>query len=157
MRKVVLAVGMMLVMFNGVQARPGFDVSEIKLQDTISLNTLECVILVGPDLPQEDRIFTKLSEIYVGGSNVVHAENAEAFVKGCELDGLDELKRKAMQMRFGFALADIVVTVERAIEPRLYNNQCVRTIIKSLSLDFGNDIKLEIDPRMHLEEATGCN
>jgi len=159
--KVIIATVLSLLAIASTSARSfEFDTTKIKISGLINLYNLECVIPTGGNKPLEDRIYTKLSNIYVVGNHQseiqIELEHKIAFMKGCDLDILDQLKEDS-NMRYGHAPAEVILTKEISKKPRLYQGKCVKTLVESLSIDFGRGTILKTGRISALQEAKGCN
>ncbi len=160
MKVIISTVLSLLTIASTSASTSGFETTKIKINGLINLYNLECVIPTGGSRPLEDRIYTKLSNIYVVGNHQsdiqIELEHKIAFMKGCDLDTLDQLKEDS-HMRYGHAPAEVILTKEISKKPRLYQGKCVKSLIESLTLDFGRGIVLKTSRISALQEAKGCN
>ena len=159
--KVIMATVLSLLTIASTSASSsGFETKKVKINGLLNLYNLECVIPTGGNRSLEDRIYTKLSNIYVVGNHQsdiqIELKHKIAFKKGCDLDTLDQLQEDS-HMRYGHAPAEVILTKEISKKPRVYQGKCVKTLVESLSIDFGSGIILKTGRISALQDSKGCN
>ncbi|MAF77812.1 MAG: hypothetical protein CME60_06585 [Halobacteriovoraceae bacterium] len=157
MKNLLLSV-LSIFLINEASASRDFNINKFEIKSPISLQELKCVIPVGLESPIEERMHTQMTDFYIMNDRegLIEVEHELAFAQGCDLDRLDELKQLAIRTRFGFADSVVTLTKETQIRPFLYNGKCVRNIVESLEIDFGQGTLLKTSRRSILKEATGC-
>ncbi len=158
--KNLILLSLTLLTSKAVFANNSVNVEKIKMQSLINVHNLECMVQAGiqSNLTLEERLMTRLPKVFVIGDrqNAIEVDHNAAVAKGCDLTLLDEMIQES-HTRFGHLSANVTLTKETQVTPRLINGKCVHMIIESLELDFGRGLVLNTPRRSVMKETTGCN
>ncbi len=154
MKKIILG---LILLSTQVFAQIEFNEKRIDFVEHINLYGISCKIVVGQDLPKEDRTFTILEKLglHHRNSNILF-DNEVASTSGCDLAILDKLIKDS-HMSFGHAEATITIVKRTAKFPRIVFGKCQRNYQEKLIIDFEQGTVLETSLLGKLLPAVGCN